>query len=154
MPPKDPWSLGLQSLVRQHLIDAKPGDRMLMHHLRGMAFYVWFSRHYTADDVVRCVAERTRFGHETQGFRAAARLFYDKMIAALDPHEVALLLAVVESPNRNDPWCDSERARRSRSRILEKLREAQVIDKDALDQAMRRDLGVVPRICGADGVSS
>ena len=42
-----------------------------------------------------------------------------------------------------DPRCDPERAARMRRRVLEKMRDNQVIDDMALEDADRTDLGVI-----------
>src|SRR5690606_29206115 len=77
------------------------------------------------------------------GFGLASRFYFGKPLAELDVHEIALLVAIVRGPSYYDPRRNPERARARRTLVLERMRDAGLIDDAAFAAAKERELGVV-----------
>lgn len=76
------------------------------------------------------------FGGNVEGVRAAALSWFGKEPARLTPAEIALLIALPQSPETRRPDRFPEVAEAARNRVLARLRAAGLIDADTARAAM------------------
>jgi penicillin-binding protein 1A len=78
---------------------------------------------YSKNEILEAYLNTVYFGEGLYGVEAAARGYFGKSAAALEPHEAALLAAVVRAPSHDAPSVSQERARRRRNLVLRLMRE-------------------------------
>ncbi len=133
--------------ARSHLFSRPRRGTHLDWHLSNVCLSIWLSRHATAEQLVSLHVESAYFGRATFGARAAARAYFDAPPEALDWSQAALLAGLRQSPTRNDPWCNPERATRRRRFVLERLAASGVISEATRAAASTAPLEVLPTTC-------
>ncbi len=73
---------------------------------------------YEKEEILELYLNRIYFGHGAHGVQAASRLYFDKSIDELEPHEGALLAALPKGPALYSPFQDMDRARERRNLVL------------------------------------
>jgi penicillin-binding protein 1B len=91
-----------------------------------------------------------RGGFSINGFGQASRAYFGKDISSLTLSESALLAGIIQRPNYFSPYSSQERALERRNLVLEKMVEAEKIDRNAAEAAKRLPLGVVGKATGVD----
>lgn len=83
---------------------------------------VWVSRHWTAAQAVATVLERSYYGHDFVGLRAAARGYFGEEPGALDAEQLAMLVAATEFPTARNPWCHASENFTAARHLLQRAR--------------------------------
>nr|WP_246238082.1 PBP1A family penicillin-binding protein [Alkalicoccus luteus] len=73
---------------------------------------------YEKEEILEMYLNRIYFGHGAHGVQAASRLYFDKSIDELEPHEGALLAALPKGPALYSPFADMDQARERRNLVL------------------------------------
>jgi penicillin-binding protein 1B len=81
---------------------------------------------------------------EIHGFGLGANFLFGKPLVALEPHELALLVALAEKRGRLDARIDPEGARRARNAVIEDAVAAQILLEQDGAVTAQRELGVLP----------
>jgi penicillin-binding protein 1B len=89
------------------------------------------------------LGNRVYLGDDRVGLADACRHYFNKPLPNLAPQELALLAALMRSPNALHPACHPERALAARNAMLERMEEAGLLDAEAVQAAMARPLHVV-----------
>ena len=85
------------------------------------------------------------FGEGYYGIEAAARGYFGKNAAALEPDEAALLAGLIRAPSANSPNKTPEGATTVRNIVLREMRERGTIDDEALRRYVAAPISVRPR---------
>lgn len=83
------------------------------------------------------------YGGNIEGIEAAAYAYFAKSARHLSIAEVALLIAIPQSPNRFRPDRHPQAAAAARNRVLEKMRRAELINQQQLQRALAEAVSVV-----------
>jgi len=124
-----------------------PKPRTLLGKLReALEARMLVSRH-GHDRVLRQYLTLAPYGNRAHGVVRAARLYFDKPVEDLSWLQAAYLAALPQQPGRMSPWAKSghQRAMKRARAILSNLRERGLIDDNALQVALKSDLGLVAR---------
>jgi hypothetical protein len=119
----------------------------LRWQLAWAATTVWVSRNWSAEEMTTAWSSTAWYGREAHGLEAAAKAYFGRPAAALEPHQLALLVGLTQSPHRFDPDCWPDDARRRRHYILGRLLAEGVMSRTEHDAAVARPLDVVSREC-------
>ncbi|MGE3320285.1 MAG: penicillin-binding protein 1C [Candidatus Berkiella sp.] len=84
--------------------------------------------HYSKDDILSMYMTLAPFGGNIEGVNAASMSYFQKNPLRLEPHEVALLVALVQSPTRLHPFHYPERASHARAHVLQFMTQNTLID--------------------------
>ncbi len=106
------WELGEQG-KRRHRAGAG---------LAGLTLQIWFTRNFSAEELLRWRASHAFFGRGARGLDAAALRCFGVEPAALTWAQAALLAGLLEGPSHYDPRKNPERAIARRSYVLRQLR--------------------------------
>jgi penicillin-binding protein 1B len=68
--------------------------------------------------------------YQIRGFGSASQYYFNKPVSNLTLPECALLAAVINNPGNYSPFNKPENAKNRRTRVLEKMREAEMIDEN------------------------
>lgn len=79
------------------------------------------------------------------GFGLGSRFYFQRPLAELQPHEVALLVGIIRGPSYYDPRRRPDRARERRDRVLATMAEQGVVTPEAAEEARAKPLDVVDR---------
>lgn len=115
--------------------------------LRETAMTIWFSRHFTAEQLALWRGDRHFFGRQAVGVEAAARAYFDKPSASLSLAEAAYLVGLPQAPMRYDAACDQKAALRRRTYVLGRLKAAGLITQQEHDVAERSPLVALDSEC-------
>lgn len=102
---------------------------------------IWLARSWTKADLLATLVERGEFGMGFRSLEAAAQGYFGRPAAQLTLPQVALVAALVGGVGP-DPWCEPADAAGLRHRILERMRDNQAIDEQALLGADRSELAL------------
>ncbi len=103
--------------------------------------------HYSKEEILEAYLNEVHLGQDggraVHGFGLASQFYFNKPPAEMQPHEVALLIALVKGPSFYNPRKNPERARERRNLVLNLLAEAGFISTQEHQLALRHGLGVV-----------
>lgn len=83
--------------------------------------------HLSKDEILNIYMTLAPLGSNIEGVKAGASAYFQKEPHNLTPAEVALLVALVQSPTRLNPYLYPERATRSRNKILYFMQKEKII---------------------------
>lgn len=88
--------------------------------------------HYSKKEILNMYLTLAPFGGNMEGLNTAALAYFNKTPTALSPAEIALCIAIVQSPNRLRPDRFADAAFAARNRILAFMAQQNLIDKNDL----------------------
>lgn len=86
--------------------------------------------HYSKDDILSMYMTLAPFGGNIEGVKAASMSYFQKSPTHLEPSEVALLVALVQSPTRLHPFHYPERAMKARATLLRFMNKQQMLSAE------------------------
>ena len=135
-----------QQLVRSYYLST---ERTWRRKLTEAFMAVGLELRYDKDELLLAYINEVYLGQDgaraVHGFGLASRFYFGKPLAELDPHEIALLVAVVRGPSYYDPYRNTERARERRDLVLELMAAQGALSAEDEAAAKRQPLGVVDR---------
>ncbi len=126
---------GASTLTQQLARNVVPRPRTLAGKLREMAIAVRIDWSLDKDRILEEYLTRVEFGPGVRGIEAASRHYFDKPAASLGLAEAATLAAIPRGPRLYDPARGSERVRRRRDRILDRMVKDGLASTDAVARA-------------------
>ncbi|HTJ40637.1 MAG TPA: transglycosylase domain-containing protein [Kofleriaceae bacterium] len=131
-----------QQVARNLLPDEIGRERSARRKVREALLAHEIEKRWSKDDVLEVYANLVFLGSNAYGVRAAARIFFDRSLAELDPAQCALIAGVIQAPGRLDPWKHPELAKKRRDEVLARMRRAGFLDDAALASAIASPLGL------------
>lgn len=105
--------------------------------------------HYSKEQILEAYLNEVYLGQDGEraihGFGLGARFWFNRPLAELELHELALLIGLVKGPSHYDPRRHPERARARRDVVLRALARSPGVGEARARAAMARPLGVVER---------
>ena len=111
-------------LARQLVPELAPHRRTLAAKLREALWALRISAHLPREEMLRAYLDRVSLGNGTCGVEAAALTYFARPARTLSLGQAALLAAVVQSPERHEPWRHEPAARARMTRVLGRMRRA------------------------------
>jgi penicillin-binding protein 1A len=131
---------------------AAQGDRTLFNKLREAALAFHLTRKWSKDRILRNYLNTIYFGNGAYGIESAARVYFawahpgcgergrPMCASLLEPHEAALLAAVVASPSGYDPLEHPASARRRRDLVLRNMVDQRYLSLGQFEHARAEPL--------------
>ncbi len=130
-----------QQLVKSYFLD---NSRTYQRKLRELAMAVILDARFEKDDLLNAYINEIYLAQDGEraihGFGLGSQFYFNKPLAELDTHEIALLLTVIRGPSYYNPWRQPERVRERRDRIIATLRENNLISTADAATATRQEL--------------
>jgi penicillin-binding protein 1B len=108
--------------------------------------------HYEKDEILEAYLNEVNLGQDggrsVNGFGLGAQFYFNKPLAELMPHEIALLVGLVKGPSFYNPRRNPERALDRRNLVLRVFADDGLIDAATLEAAVARPLDIAG---GRDG---
>ena len=119
----------------------------LARKLREVAMAVILEWRYSKTELMNAYINEIHLGQHgvraIHGFGLGSLFYFNKPLAELDAHEIALLVTVIRGTSYYNPYRNPERALARRDRILATMQEFALIDAATFERAVESDLGVV-----------
>ena len=128
-------------------------QRTFSRKLREAAIAVRLEERYSKPEILRAYLNAVYFGDGYHGVEAAARGYFGKGAADLQPHEGALLAALVRSPSGYAPSAAPERAAARRNLVLRLMHETGRLTEAQYRAALQMPLPVAT-VAGATTASA
>ena len=118
-----------QQLVKQTLLQAAttPEERLaatessIGRKLREARLALAVEQRYTKSEILTRYLNLVYYGEGAYGVQAAAQRYFSVNAADLTLPQAAMLAGLVQSPSRDDPLADPERARVRRNQVLQRM---------------------------------
>ncbi len=121
-----------QQLVRLLFFDAK---KTFVRKVKEQIFALLVEFQFTKNQILETYLNHVYFGHGIYGVQAAAKRFWNKNVQDLALDEVAVLAAMVRSPNNYSPIASPEKSQKRRNVVLRLMQQRGYINDVACAQA-------------------
>ena len=130
-----------QQLVKNFYLNHQ---RSLWRKLQEAVMAMLLEVHYTKADILEAYINEVYLGQSgpraIHGFGLAAQHYFNRPLPSLQPHQIALLVAVVKGASYYNPWRFKQRAQGRRDLVLRIMAEHQLISQKTLSASLRRPL--------------
>ncbi|MGR3501973.1 penicillin-binding protein 1C [Pseudaestuariivita sp.] len=106
------------------------GTGRLAGKLRQVRLALALEQRLSKDEILTLYLLHAPFGGNLEGVRAATLAYFGKEPGRLTPAEAALLVALPQAPEARRPDVYPERARAARDRVLARMAEARVLERE------------------------
>ena len=131
-----------QQLARNLFPKQIGNDRSMLRKLREIVVAVKIERAYTKEQILTLYLNQVPYLYDVVGVEMAARTYFAKSGVDIEPHEAALLVAMLKGPNYFDPERRPQRARDRRNLVLGLMARDGFLDAASHQAAKARPLGV------------
>ncbi len=128
-----------QQLAR-NMFDEIGFERRATRKLKELQVALDLERSYTKDQILEAYLNEIYMGRVGYGFQNASRSFLGKSVTDVDVAEAALLAAILNVPNRYDPFRRPENAMRRRNLVLSRMAGEGYLTQAEADQWKQRPL--------------
>jgi len=140
------YSQGFSTLTMQlsrllFLTPEKTPERKIKEII--LAFQI--EKNFTKEEILTLYCNQVYFGHGNYGVEAASRFLYGKAVKDLTLEEAALVAGTAQSPIRQSPIENPERALLRRNHVLDRMAEEKYISSEEAEAAKAKPLGLLPR---------
>ena len=118
--------------------------RTFARKIREAAIAARIEEYYPKGEILAAYLNTVYFGDGYYGVEAASRGYFHKSAAELEPHEAALLAALVRSPSAYSPSAFPARARERRDLVLRLMRETGALSDAEYRGAIAKPLRAAP----------
>jgi 1A family penicillin-binding protein len=131
------------STITQQLarIEQLSAERTFARKIREATIAVRLEERYSKEQILTAYLNAVYFGDGYYGVEAASRGYFGKSADSLEPHEAALLAAIVRSPTNYSPANAPQRALARRNLVLRLMRDTGRLDdagyRGAIDMPLR-----------------
>ncbi|MDT0635532.1 penicillin-binding protein 1B [Spectribacter hydrogenoxidans] len=141
-----------QQLVKNFYLT---NQQTLVRKAKEALMAILLDAHYDKEAILEAYLNEVYLGQEggraIHGFGLASYFYFAKPVEELQPHEIALLVAMVKGPSYYDPRRHPDRAESRRNLVLDIFEEAGFLDTESAVAARGRPLGVTD--AGSRGTS-
>ncbi len=132
-----------QQLARQLYLrsTAKTWTRKIRESITALQI----ERTYTKPEILEMYLNHMYFGHGAYGVAAASQLYFNKHVRDLSLEEAAMLIGILQLPERYSPYVNPEVALKKRNVVLKNMLDVGYIDQATYEDAVNKPLSVVPR---------
>ncbi len=132
-----------QQLVKSYFLD---NSRTYQRKLRELGMAIILEARFEKADLLNAYINEIYLAQDgvraVHGFGLGAQFYFNKPLAELDTHEIALLLTVIRGPSFYNPWRHPERVRERRDRIITTLLDGGLIDSNDATQSAHKPLAL------------
>ena len=132
---------GASTLTMQLARQLEPHPRSLAAKAYEMFRARQIERLLTKDEILERYLNVVPMGGVVRGVEAGSRRWFGKPCARLEPHEAAMLVAMLPAPSRLSPERAADELRRRRDRVLAKMEAAGYLDPAVSARALAMPLG-------------
>ncbi len=125
-----------QQLVKNYFLTSeKTIKRKLKEIVMALTLETKFEKEQILENYLNVIYMGQNGPFEIRGFGSASKHYLNKNISQLNLQECALLAAILNNPGRYNPFRHPEKALKRREKVLNHMKQTQMIDQEQLDQA-------------------
>ncbi|MCS7074354.1 MAG: transglycosylase domain-containing protein, partial [Bacteroidia bacterium] len=117
-------------------------DRSIWRKVKEAIAAILLERRYTKDEIMMYYFNTVSFGGTSYGIQAASKMYFNKPCQELEPHEGALLIALLKGPTVYSPYRYPERAKNRRNVVLSLMEEHGYLSAEKANRYKELPLGV------------
>lgn len=118
-------------------------EQTLQRKIEEFFYAVRLEMHYSKADILEGYLNTLYFGHGIYGINEASSYYFGKDMDELSAGELAMLVGVVNGPGAFSPYLHVENAISRQQTVLQVLKDEQVIDEAAYEEAMNEELVIL-----------
>ena len=122
--------------------------RTLSRKFEEILLALWLEIRLSKRDILELYLNRVYFGGGAYGIEAAAQLYFDKSVRALNLNEAAMIAGLLKAPSRYSPRANPGLARARARTVLRRIRDAGFITQGQYRRASRRSMHFARRKSG------
>ncbi len=131
---------GASTLTMQVARILKPHKKSFSGKLVQVFMALQLEWHYNKQKILNYYINYAPFGGSIQGVEAASFAYFDKTSLELTASEAALLAVMPQSPSRFRPDRYPQRAKKARDKLLDRLAEFEIWDKQTIKEAKEEEI--------------
>ena len=131
---------GASTLTMQVARILKPHKKSFSGKVVQMFMALQLEWHYNKQEILNYYINYAPFGGTIQGVEAASFAYFDKTSLELTASEAALLAVMPQSPSRFRPDRYPQRAKKARNKLLDRLAEFEIWDKQTIKEAKQEEI--------------
>jgi penicillin-binding protein 1A len=112
-----------QQLARNLFPDTIGFEKTWERKIKEAIVAIQIEKRFTKPEIFTLYCNQIYLGHGAYGVEAASRLYFGKAAKDLSLSEAALIAGIIQTPSRQSPYVDMERARSRRSYALSRMAE-------------------------------
>ncbi len=137
------YSQGFSTLTMQltrllFLTPEKTPERKIKEVI--LAFQI--EKNFTKEEILTLYCNQIYFGHGNYGVEAASRFLFGKPVKDLTLEEAALVAGIAQSPMRQSPIENPERALARRNHVLDRMAEEKYVSREEAEAAKARPIAL------------
>jgi len=105
-----------------------------------LAFQI--EKNFTKEEILTLYCNQIYFGHGNYGVEAASRFFFGKPVRELTLEEAALVAGIAQSPARQSPIENPERALARRNHVLDRMAEEKYVSREEAEAAKAKPIAL------------
>ena len=121
-------------------------ERTAKRKLTEASMAILLERHVSKDDILEAYLNEVNLGQDgpraVHGFGLASQFYFNKPLNELQPHEIAMLVAIVKGPSQFNPRRSVKLVTERRNLVLKMMADGHIITPDEYQDAVNRPLGV------------
>lgn len=147
---------GASTLTQQLIKNLFLSDRRsFARKIKEALMSVLLERHVSKDQILQAYLNEVYLGQDGQravhGFGLASKFYFNKPLAELHPHEIAMLVAIVKGPSYYNPRRWPKRVLARRDLVLRMMQSTGYLTADQASQEIQAPLGVTADDTGGAG---
>ncbi|WP_160151446.1 penicillin-binding protein 1B [Microbulbifer sp. ALW1] len=132
-----------QQLVKNIFFDHKPSLwRKFNEALMAILMEVHYDKAYILQEYINEVWLGQQGSRAIYGFGLASEFYFQKPLAQLEPHQIALLVGLAKGASYYNPWRNPERALERRNTVLDVMLEQKLVTQEQYDRLRKKPLEV------------
>ncbi len=137
------YSQGFSTLTMQltrllFLTPEKTPERKIKEVI--LAFQI--EKNFTKEEILTLYCNQIYFGHGNYGVEAASRFLFAKPVKDLTLEEAALVAGIAQSPMRQSPIENPERALQRRNHVLDRMAEEKYVSREEAEAAKAKPIAL------------
>lgn len=121
-------------------------QRTFSRKIKEALMAVLLERHVSKDQILQAYLNEVYLGQDgpraIHGFGLASKFYFNKPLNELQPHEIAMLVAIVKGPSYYNPWRAPQRVLARRNLVLHMMADAGDLDASQLASELAAPLGI------------
>ena len=122
-------------------------ERTAKRKITEASMAILLERHVSKDEILEAYLNEVDLGQDgpraVHGFGLASQYYFNKPLNELQPHEIAMLVAIVKGPSQYNPRRAVKLVTERRNLVLKMMADAGNITPDEYQEAVQKPLGVV-----------
>src|SRR5258708_783459 len=130
-----------KQVARNLLLDPQErASRTLQRKLKEMVLAIRLAQSYSHDDIMALYLNQSYYGNMAYGVQAAAQVYFNKDVQALDLAECTMLVGLTQSPATYDPLTNPNAAKDRQKVVIGLMLDGGLITKAEADAANQEPL--------------